>query len=77
VGREVTLNLVGVKEIAQRAGVTVDAVHKWRERDPSTFPRPVAELAQGPVWKWEHVDAWLKARGGVRRQAGKSVTPPQ
>lgn len=61
-------NLVGVKEISQRAGVTADAVHKWRARHRS-FPAPVVELSQGPVWDWSQVAEWLEGRG--RRVDGK------
>jgi predicted DNA-binding transcriptional regulator AlpA len=71
----VTLDLVGVHEIAQRAGVTRDAVHKWRSRHGAAFPRPVAELSQGPVWKWADIEKWLASRGGGARQVAKVVTP--
>lgn len=52
-------DLVGVAEIAERAGTTVNTVHSWRRRHPGTFPRPVQELAMGPVWRWGDVATWL------------------
>ena len=56
--------LAGVKEIAQRAGVARVTVEKWRQRHPS-FPAPIAELSQGPVWDYAHVSEWLEATGRV------------
>lgn len=49
--------LVGVFEIANRAGVAVATVHSWRRRHPE-FPEPVVTLAAGPVWRWADVEAW-------------------
>jgi predicted DNA-binding transcriptional regulator AlpA len=55
------LKLVGPGEIAERAGVTTSAVLKWRERNDD-FPAPIAELQQGPVWRWADVEPWIKSR---------------
>ena len=55
-------DLVGLTEIAQRAGVQKPAVSMWRTRH-ETFPPPAAELATGPVWFWEPVRRWLEATG--------------
>lgn len=56
-------NLVGAKDIADRAGVKVDTIHKWRARHPS-FPEPIG-LISGllPVWDYAEVETWLKANG--------------
>lgn len=51
--------LVGVTEIAERAGVNVNTVHAWRRRH-AAFPAPIAELAAGPVWSWTVVGEWLR-----------------
>ena len=67
-----TLDLVGVYEIAQRAGVTKGLVHKWRERHPDSFPAPVAELAAGPVWQWQQIEQWLAATGRAARTGSAS-----
>lgn len=67
------LDLVGPADIAQRAGVTVSAVRKWRERY-ADFPGPLAvigagrraprgEAAGSPVWAWAPVARWLDATG--------------
>lgn len=52
------MDLLGVTEIAERAGVKLDTVQKWRQRHLD-FPKPVAELAMGPVWEWSDVELWL------------------
>lgn len=52
--------LVGLTEIAQRAGVQKAAVSMWRTRH-ETFPEPVADLHCGPVFWWPSVEQWLKA----------------
>ena len=56
------LDLVGIVEIASRAKVTRDAIHKWRERH-ADFPTPEAVLSATPVWRWSSVEAWLRATG--------------
>lgn len=67
-----TLDLVGVTEIAQRAGVaSINVVYMWRKRH-ANFPPPYVELAMGPVWLWESVEAWLakpRPNGRPRRVA--------
>ena len=55
-------DLVGLAEIAQRAGVSKDAVHKWRARHPD-FPAPMAVLAATPVWAYGDIHKWLIATG--------------
>jgi len=54
-----TLPLVGVSEIAARAGVVRSAVTNWVERYDD-FPAPVADLHCGPIYWWPHVAAWLR-----------------
>lgn len=55
------VDVVGVAEIAARAGVSRNAVQKWRDRHDD-FPEPMATLAAGPVWSWEAVERWLRIR---------------
>jgi len=50
-------DLVGVAEIARRAGVAWGTVQSWRRRHPD-FPAPAADLAMGPVWRWTDVARW-------------------
>jgi hypothetical protein len=59
-----TLPLVGLIEVAQRAGVARPTVSSWRTRPiVPPFPQPVAELAVGPVFWWPAVREWLEATG--------------
>lgn len=51
---------VSTTEIAERLGVTVHAVRRWRVRHED-FPAPWVTLAVGPVWRWLEVEAWAKA----------------
>ena len=54
--------LVGLTEIAQRAGVQKPVVAMWRTRHDD-FPEPVADLRTGPVWWWPDVESWLSWTG--------------
>ena len=55
------MELVGISEISDMAGVTRQAVSNWRSRDPS-FPKPLAELSAGPVWDKKTISEWLVER---------------
>lgn len=55
-------DLVGVAEIADRLGCSVQAVHAWRRRYPS-FPDPIAHLSMGLLWAWPDIARWAKATG--------------
>ena len=67
------LPLVGVAEIAARAGVQNSTVCNWRQRyaarDPR-FPASVLELAMGPIFWWPDVEQWLTASGKPATPAG-------
>ena len=52
------MNLVGLHEVAELAGVSRQAVCNWMVRR-TDFPEPLANLASGPVWKGEIIKAWL------------------
>jgi hypothetical protein len=56
------LDLVGLTEIAMRAGVRKPVVSMWRSRHES-FPEPSAMLATGAVWFWPDVEKWLTDTG--------------
>jgi chromosome partitioning protein len=51
--------IVGINEIAEMAGVSRQAVANWRVRSRE-FPRPIRELASGPLFRRSHVRAWLR-----------------
>lgn len=53
--------LVGLYEVAEMANVSRTVVANWRTRDPR-FPRPVAELRSGPVFRSDHIRRYLRRR---------------
>jgi hypothetical protein len=61
------MELMGIYEIAQLAGVSPQAVSNWVVRKPD-FPKPVTSLASGPIWNGQHIRTWL---------ARSDYTPPQ
>ena len=52
---------VGINEIADLAAVSRQAVSNWRAR-ASDFPKPVAELKAGPVFRRSQIRSWLRTR---------------
>jgi len=67
------MDLVGLSEVAEMAGVSRQAVVNWRARF-SDFPAPSAELASGPVWVKEDIEKWLKIREGNMESVITGVT---
>ena len=53
---------VGTLEIAERLGVTRDAVNQWRRRGLG-FPEPQWNVGGRPAWEWEDVEAWARETG--------------
>ena len=51
-------DIVGITEIADRAGTSPGTVRAWRTRHRD-FPEPVAALSMGPVFDWKKVSVWL------------------
>jgi hypothetical protein len=62
------VGLVGVTEIAERAGVQPNTVKVWRSRHVD-FPPAALQLAAGPLWFWPDVEPW------VTRQLAKKPGP--
>lgn len=62
--------LVGVAEIRAKIGVGRQVIQNWKQRYPD-FPRPIAVLATGPIWKWGPVKAWAIKRGPSGRYAAR------
>lgn len=52
------MELMGPYEIAHLAGVSPQAVSNWVTRK-AHFPKPMAQLASGPVWEGAAIRAWL------------------
>jgi chromosome partitioning protein len=57
------MELVGLSEIAEMAGVSRQVVTNWRARTKD-FPTPIVELASGSVWKREDIERWLLRKEG-------------
>lgn len=55
---------VGIPEIADRLGVTRDAVNQWRKRNLG-FPAPAWTVGGRPCWAWQDVHQWAKTTGRV------------
>lgn len=53
---------VGTIEIAERLGVTRDAVNQWRRRDLG-FPGPRWVVGGRPAWDWSEVERWSRTSG--------------
>jgi chromosome partitioning protein len=56
-----SVELVGVAEIADKYNVNRSAVSNWAKRY-GDFPVPLACLKMGPVWDWATVEAWVRGQ---------------
>ena len=54
-----TLRLLGLTEVAQVLGVSKRTASRYTAR--SDFPAPTAQLAMGPIWLAQDVEAWMRA----------------
>lgn len=62
-------DLVSLSEIAERAGVTPQAIAMWHVRDQGTsqgFPLPVRDVPRSRLWLWAEVEPWLWLTGRMR-----------
>ena len=48
--------LLGMTELAELYGVSRQTATGWRRQ--TDFPKPIADLAMGPVWDLEDLKAW-------------------
>ncbi len=64
--------LIGLYEVAELAGVSPPAVANWRKRS-ADFPKPVADLKSGPVFRSSEVRAWLQRRRESDQSMGKNA----
>lgn len=58
----VTLDLVGIAEVAEILGVSTQRVDQIARTD-ATFPPPVAELRAGRIWQRHDVNTWAQHTG--------------
>ncbi len=54
--------LVGIFEIAEMLGITRQRVDAIVRTHPD-FPKPVAELRAGRIWRRDDVEAWARQSG--------------
>lgn len=60
----VNLDLVGVPEIAEYAGVNPETVRLWhRGQRRANFPKHYVRVGASQVWLWSEVAEWLRANG--------------
>jgi predicted DNA-binding transcriptional regulator AlpA len=69
----VRLDLVGVAEAAALLGISRSSLWERRGRKDllgriPEFPKPVAELACGPIWQRSQIREYKRARERARRQ---------
>ena len=57
-----TEDICDQRTIADRAGVSVEAVRKWRQRYED-FPAPVIVIGKSPAFNWTDVYDWLVRTG--------------
>ena len=57
----VQVEIVGITDIAERAGVKRDTVTKWIDRHE--FPQSAGTVSGRPWWWWHEVRAWLIETG--------------
>jgi hypothetical protein len=72
----ITLDLVGLAEAAELAGIGRAAV-SLRRRRHTDFPKPVAELRCGPIWfRWQ-IETYLAEERQLGRRGwyGRRVRP--
>lgn len=75
------MELMGIFEVAQLAGVKSQAVSNWMVRR-ADFPVPMTQLASGPVWDGAVMRQWLTGEGllegdAEREQAMKEFAKGQ
>lgn len=52
------LDLVGISEVAEIAGMSRSTIRVWRVR--GHLPPPITELACGPIWHRQAIREWLR-----------------
>jgi hypothetical protein len=57
----VDLDIVGLKEIAQRLGVKQQTAAAWRYR--ALLPPEEGTVSGAPAWTWATIDGWARATG--------------
>jgi len=55
------LDIVGLKEIAERLGVKQQTAAAWRHR--GVLPPPEGTVSGAPAWQWQTIEQWAAATG--------------
>jgi len=55
------LDIVGLKEIAERLGVKQQTAAAWRHR--GVLPPPEGTVSGAPAWQWKTIEQWAAATG--------------
>lgn len=63
-----TVELMGIYEVAKLCKVRPTAVCNWRKRMPD-FPKPVADLHCGPIFYKADILHWVKSCTGMELDA--------
>lgn len=60
-------DLVSTSDIAERIGVTREAVRHWSagRRREGAFPPPVGVPGGSKIWEWSSIHAWLRHNLGI------------
>jgi predicted DNA-binding transcriptional regulator AlpA len=72
---ETTMDLVGTKEVADLLAVTTKRVHQLV--GTGTFPRPVAELACGRIWRTKDIRDWKEKSRPEHGPSSRPDIPPR
>ncbi len=56
-----SLDVVGIREIAQRLGVKPQTAATWRVR--GLLPAEEGTVSGAPCWRWSTIEAWAAATG--------------
>lgn len=54
-------DVMNMPMIAERLGVALSTVHKWRKRESARFPPPDLDMPGGrpqPLWYWRTIRKW-------------------
>lgn len=57
------LDIVGLKEIAERLGVKQQTAAAWRHRN--LLPPPEGTVSGAPAWQWRTIEEWAVRTGRV------------
>jgi predicted DNA-binding transcriptional regulator AlpA len=67
--------LVGVAEAARVLGVSRQRVHQIVQTNPG-FPKPIAELSVGRIWRLGDIKAWVEANPDRQKSGPKGRSAP-